>query len=100
MLFLDMRTCTIQIGNSDDKLTQKEWSNFVLNVEYHIQQYATQIHFAGGSHGNASWQNYAWVFGHELQPLPLKAFLGGLKSIRSMYKQDSLEITFGDTDLI
>ena len=53
-------TVTIQIGNSDDKLTQKQWANFVNEVRSLIVQ-TGETHFDGGSRNDARWQNFCWV---------------------------------------
>lgn len=40
-----MKTATIQIGNSDDKLTQSEWSDFVSAIKDAVQRFSERIHF-------------------------------------------------------
>jgi hypothetical protein len=50
----------ISIGNSDDKLTQKEWSNFVADVDDVIEEAATQVHGRWFSQSDAEWQNACW----------------------------------------
>ena len=49
-------TVTIQIGNSDDKLTQKEWSSFVAWIEYDLKSMiGVEFHFSGGSANHTPW---------------------------------------------
>ena len=47
-------TATIQIGNSDDKLTQAEWSQFVASVDGHLCVNVTDTHFRGFAPGGWS----------------------------------------------
>lgn len=53
-------TLTIQIGNSDDKLTQARWAEFVRRVDSVVQAVAV-VHFSGSSAGWKPWQNHCWV---------------------------------------
>lgn len=57
-----MKTVTVIIGNSDDKLSQSRWSAFVNCVALRIGELAKQVHFSGSSSNSAPWQNHAWVF--------------------------------------
>lgn len=57
-----MKTISILIGNSDDKLSQKQWAEFVGNIEYWVKKFCSNIHFSGGSANNLPWQNYCIVF--------------------------------------
>lgn len=87
-------TVTIQIGNSDDKLTQKEWSCFVRDVRAHIQENC-ETHFDGGSRGDARWQNHCWVVAVPVDLIAaLKVILFG---IRRNYGQESVAFTVGET---
>jgi hypothetical protein len=56
-----MTTVVIQIGNSDNKLTQSEWADFVGTVHDAVMCLAGEIHFSGGSTWSAPWQNACWV---------------------------------------
>ena len=38
----------VSIGNTDNKLTQQEWSRFVHSVGELLQSYETHRHFFGG----------------------------------------------------
>lgn len=93
-----MLTVVISIGNSDDKLTQKQWSEFVMTVEKLLRRTRSQIHFSGGPSNSAPWQNWCWVVnldGGNLEMLRLH-----LKDICSKYKQESIALTVGMTELI
>lgn len=93
-----MKTITVQIGNSDDKLTQKEWSEFTLEVHESIMDYSNEIHFSGGSYFNAPWQNAAWIFTVSSQKtMPLRELL---LNAAVRFRQDSIAWTEGVTTFI
>lgn len=51
---------TIQLENTDNKLTQQEWSEFCKRC-YALAESYGNIHFSGGSPTNAKWQNYCII---------------------------------------
>jgi len=93
-----MKTLTVQIGNSDDKLTQREWSEFVAEVNNEMLSLCNVVHFSGRSDGGCSWQNACWVASAtEGCYLSLRAVL---MVIGRKYKQDSIALTVGKTEMI
>lgn len=93
-----MKTITIQIGNSDDKLTQKEWARFTYNVKEAVACAASEIHYSGASPGDCAWQNYCIVF--SVHPEREESLREELKNQREAHKQDSLAWTEGETEFI
>ena len=93
-----MKTITVQIGNTDDKLTQVQWSKFVDSVNYAVNQFAFKVHFWGGSVNWAEWQNMAWVF--ECDSRNIKKLETELLGIRVRFNQDSIALTKGITEFI
>lgn len=91
-----MKTITIQIGNSDDKLTQKEWSMFIKNVDELILLWSYRVHFAGFSNPAMRWQNACWVF-MIANPERIKA---ELTELGRKFRQDSIAWTEGKTEFI
>lgn len=91
-------TITVQIGNSDDKLTQQSWSRYVEAVRNAMQSRAQQAHFEGGAAVDAPWQNFCWVS----QITWRNVFLleQALERIRDRYKQDSVAVCYGDVRFI
>lgn len=93
-----MKTIVIQIGNTDNKLTQKQWADFCNEVYESISLLATEIHFSAPSVGWADWQNAALIFTIR------DSFIGSLKAhlayIRKSYLQDSVAWTEGTTEFI
>jgi len=90
-----MKTVIVQIGNSDDKLGQKEWAAFCAAAEWVIPG---QIHFSGSSPGNANWQNHCWV--SQVTDSKLPELRNGLAVLCRRYKQDSIALTVGDTEFV
>lgn len=93
-----MKTITIQIGNSDDKLTQMEWAKFVACCEDAIEARTSQVHFAGGSSNWCAWQNFAWVI--MLDPERAAELRCDLEEIRKIYRQESVAWTEGETQFV
>jgi hypothetical protein len=88
-----MKTVTIQIENTGDKLRQAEWASFVMDLGTVIERCCGQIHFCGFSAGDAPWQNHCVVA--ECDDLDwLQAILGDLAT---KYRQDSIAMTVGTT---
>jgi hypothetical protein len=92
-----MRTVTIIIGNSDDKLSQLRWSNFVDAVDKAIAQFKCKPQFSGGSYPDAPWQNYCWVFLLEEDHMVKASFIRQLAELRAQYEQDSVAWIDGKT---
>lgn len=93
-------TITIQIGNSDDKLSQADWSDFVYAMRWHVIEAncPQSIHFSGGSSNAEKWQNYAFVF--EATEEQLEKLKEDATTLRKSYKQDSVAFTIGETKFI
>lgn len=93
-----MATITIQISNSDDKLSQPEWSNYVKAVRQVIQMRASEIHFFGGSPTWEKWQNVTWIVCVAEDDIPhLK---NELITIREIFNQESIAWMIGNTEFI
>lgn len=98
-----IKTITIQIGNSDNKLTQQEWSDFILDVNnlIYLSIITTpnpSIYFAGGSEISKPWQNYCWVFNTDQHIL--NKIMPSLEEIKKTYRQDSIALTIGETRFV
>ncbi len=93
-----MKSVTVQIGNTDDKLRQIEWAHFVDAVGLAINGWAV-VHFFGCSPGQAAWQNACWcaVVNNDDDVPRLKS---QLTAIRKNYQQDSVAFLVGDTEFI
>lgn len=89
----------ISIGNSDDKLSQKEWSEFVAEVRSQINAWATAIHGAWFSEPGSPWQNACWCveFTDETYAADARE---ALTKIREFYRQDSIAWAVAETEFI
>ena len=93
-----MKTITVQIGNSDDKLSQKEWSEFHLRISGACIAYAAETHFSGTSNGEASWQNACFIF--DCEDSDIEELRMELSFIRSCFGQESIALMEGETEFI
>lgn len=93
-----MKTITILIGNSDNKLSQAEWSYFCYDIHSFVRWYANQIHFVGGTSYDSPFQSSCYVF--EIEEDNTSNLIADLKKIKYGYIQDSIAlITINTTDL-
>ena len=91
-------TVVIQIGNSDNNLTQGEWANFAASMHQTISHCVFRIHFKGGSDWDAPWQNACWVC--EVAREAVDKLKREVEACRKNYRQDSASMTFGETVFI
>ena len=89
---------TIQIGNSDNKLTQEEWSKYVMDVHAATTANGIETHFFGSSEGTKPWQNACWVVA--IQEAEVDAMFRAIAKIRKQYKQNSVAVVLGDVRMI
>ncbi len=93
-------TITIQIGNSDDKLSQAQWAAYIMEVTETIKRYVgCQTHFFACSAGSETWQNAAWVIECG-SAVVREALRHELAKIRGLYGQTSVAWTEGATQFI
>ena len=92
-----MNIC-IQIGNSDNKLTQERWSHFIRDVETVVKYWVDEIYFSGFSRPDAEWQNACWIFSASNWGFYL--LKNQLISIREEYNQDSIAWSVLETEFI
>lgn len=88
-------TVVIQIGNSDDRLSQFEWSRFILKTESFIHRRADIVHFSGFSTPAAPWQNACWLF--ILDSNESAQLWDDMKTLCVEFKQNSIAWTEGIT---
>lgn len=95
---MGQKTVCVQIGNSDDKLTQKEWHNFVLRINDILYQHEGERHFFGGPATWQLWQNTCWV--SVVSEEKLGSLLEHLEGAKAEYSQDSIAVLIGDTQFV
>lgn len=91
-------TCVVQIGNSDNKLTQCQWAAFAFAMQQVVNRHVNVIHFCGGSAWFDAWQN-ACVVG-EINETRIKDLKLDLSELCSTYSQDSIALTIGPTEFV
>lgn len=97
-----LKTICIQIGNTDNKLSQRKWASFCNAVHraitFHTAEVIDGIHFSAPSVGWADWQNAAWVF--SCPKSEINALKDRITEIRKDYEQDSVAWFEGTTEFI
>lgn len=91
-------TVLIQIGNTDDKLSQFTWSAYCMQVRRLLARLSKEVHFIGGSPFDTAWQNACFVASIDQQRRT--ELLEGLTKIREVYGQDSVAVMFGNTEFV
>ena len=90
-----MKTVTIQIGNTDNKLTQQGWAEFVERtrgyLEYYVEEHLADMHFSASSEGSQPWQNAAFVLAFATERLT--RLRSDLSALAATYSQDSIALT-------
>jgi hypothetical protein len=92
-------TVYISIGNSDDKITQREWSMFVQGALGAVGQATTQIHGVWFSAPDSEFQN-ACVCAEIDDSADEKILKERLAQLARLYSQDSVAWAVADTEFI
>lgn len=90
-------TAYVSIGNSDDKLSQRQWCEFVNTVEEAFDEERWRVHGAWFSRPDAAWQNACWcieLLGNTRSYFRLRR---ELREIAATFNQDS--ITFAKAEV-
>jgi hypothetical protein len=89
----------VSIGNSDDKLSQVEWSRFALQLSAEVISLAAQVHGAWFSQPVSPWQNACWCveFASEAQEMTARE---AAAEIGRKYGQQSIAWATAQTEFI
>jgi hypothetical protein len=95
----------ISIGNSDDKLTQREWVNYINDIRDALKEREELglliIHGEWFSAPDSPWQNANWCVEAAVHANQhLNGLRAALTMIRKLYRQDSIAWTQGPVELI
>lgn len=94
----------ISIGNSDDKLSQTRWSEFVSRVSYAVQQTGSykgaQVHGEYWSSPTAPWQNACWWLQLPDDPPAIEALRIWLARLAAEFGQDSIAWLTGKPEFL
>jgi hypothetical protein len=96
--FESLKTIVVQIGNSDNKLPQAQWAEFVRRVNGMIREHAKAVHFFGGTENWAAWQRVCWVF--DCEGARMAELRSRLTATRKEFRQDAAALTEGETEFI
>jgi len=91
-----LTTVYVSIGNSDDKLSQSEWSNYLHSFRECMAKFAKEVYGDWVSEPSSSYQNACMGIATET-PLTLKA---ALAILRTEYRQDSVAWAVAETEFI
>jgi len=80
----------ISIGNSDDKLSQNEWSLFYASTDHVIRRGAHQVHGAWTSDPTSPWQNACWCIETMPDPASVEHLKRRLAETAGAFRQDSI----------
>lgn len=98
-----MITYVAQIGNSDNKLSQENWSRFIDAFVSTVNNLGVQIHFCGFSAPHSQWQNCCVVF-EDPRHRPEYEFQKDLETelayLARLFEQDSIALTYGATQFV
>ncbi len=91
-------TVSVQIGNSDNKLTQSEWAHYCAAIREVMRESSRVIFFSGGSDWDAPWQNACWVASVDAEKM--QELKRQLRQVRESFRQDSVAMVCGPTHFI
>ncbi len=93
------KTIQIAIGNSDDRLTQREWHEFVGAVDLLVRRLGDPIHGSWTSPSRDPYQNAAWALS-----VPSDAARDELRvelaRIAGVFRQDSVAWNESHTEFL
>jgi hypothetical protein len=79
----------VSIGNSDDHLTQAEWSNFWIEMSARVASVASITHGVWFSNPAGPWQNACWCL-EFADSTEVEEAREAAVEIRKKYRQDSI----------
>ncbi len=81
-------TVYISIGNSDDKLVQREWAGFYRRTNLALRDFAQAVYGQWVSEPASAWQNACWCV--TVDPRRAGDLKVELRKIAGEYRQDSI----------
>lgn len=90
-----MKSISLLMSNTDNKLSQQQWHDFIATTKHEVRSACTEFHFLGAPPNWEDHQNAAFVF--TLEDQAITALKEKMKSLRRAYKQDSVAWLEGDT---
>ena len=87
------------IGNSDDKLSQSEWCDFIADVRESINRDEGIVEFAGGSAAEKPFQNYCFCATFKSYDR-IDLLKRELRHVRKRWRQDSIALVMNTPEFI
>lgn len=88
---LGSTTVFVSLGNSDDRLKQRQWADFVSRAEVLVRLHTSVVHGVWFSAPASRWQNACICF--EISPDRAAALASDLVNLRQSMRQDSIAWT-------
>lgn len=99
---MNQRTYYVSIGNSDDKLSQRQWCEFVQAVEEVLEK-CFQFHGIWFSRPDAAWQNACWCCQSPGEGWNTRSYYDARRKLRELaaeFNQDSITWAEAYTDFL
>lgn len=93
-----MITVYVSIGNSDNTLTQREYSGFVDAVRAVVASYADRVHGQWFSASASPYQNACWCF--EIDETKIDALKHNLRCLARDFRQGSIAWATAQTEFL
>jgi hypothetical protein len=93
-----VKTIYISIGNSDDKLSQSEWSDFCFDLAQIGRDHEARRHGTWFSVNDSRYQNMCICI--ELPIERVEHLRIDLQNIAGKYRQDSIAMAIAETELV
>jgi hypothetical protein len=91
----------ISIGNSDDRLTQAEWSQFAEEIRRSVVALAYQVHGSWFSRPEDPWQNACWCLEFRDGDTDLvERAKEAATDVRERFRQDSVAWAVAQTEFV
>jgi hypothetical protein len=90
----------ITIGNTDNKLTQQQWSAFCVDLSMLVKQHSEEVYFLGHSPSDTPWQNMQTSF--RMRSSAVGGMIPWLRTklteLAREYNQDAIALLVVDPD--
>jgi hypothetical protein len=93
-------TIHVAIGNSDNRLTQQEWSSYFHEVDLLVRSAAPHIHGTWLSASESPYQNACWGFELSETGWYRRRVQDALREIAGRYGQDSVAWNESETEFL
>ena len=93
-----MKTVSLQIGNGDNRLSQREWHDFVVAAKELVADYCAELHFFGAPENWHRQQNVAFIF--DVSDERLGELKARVTVLWKKYRQEAAAWTVGQTEFV